>query len=438
MSAAWTPLPYLVIRGQLSSSLQLNPGEPSGSDSSYYGEPALAIRLQTPLNEQLHVGFEIDTSIVGRAAPSIAWDAISPTFRIHSAYQLSERTWLGAHLGFSVDNSAQALDDPTLVLSGDRVLLSASSFNAIPLAIGLSHRIEKTELLSDFSASFLVGKAAPPLSQSPISWAIAARYHFTQALAVDAGVDISLSANPNADALDTLQPTLPRVSALIGFKWRPFLPKKKSADSAQSETLKQAADSNRASVIPLINRGTFTGIIVDEAGLPISDVEVFINYADSKLPEPDADKADADRSVTPELSYQQVTRSDAEGRFEFKSVPLGQVTLRTATIGYDSASKEVAFETAEQKFAELTIYPAVPAGEVKGRVLSLSGQGLKARISISPGNKKLETGEDGSFSLELKPGRYTLIFRHKNYGQQRRTIYLKDRGVVVLDIALSR
>jgi len=75
---------------------------------------------------------------------------------------------------------------------------------------------------------------------------------------------------------------------------------------------------------------------------------------------------------------------------------------------------------------------------VKGEVRDLKGNPLAAKIIITPGDKVIEVAKDGMFELELAPGRYTLRFEHPDLAPQKRVISVQDRGVVILNIALSQ
>ena len=63
---------------------------------------------------------------------------------------------------------------------------------------------------------------------------------------------------------------------------------------------------------------------------------------------------------------------------------------------------------------------------------------LRATISVTPGEQTIAVQADGSFELELAPGKYTLEFEHPEFGSQQRKIHVVDRGVVILNIALVR
>jgi hypothetical protein len=130
------------------------------------------------------------------------------------------------------------------------------------------------------------------------------------------------------------------------------------------------------------------------------------------------------------------TRSAEDGRFSFTEVPGVALELRASAPGFDDARAEIG--PASERSSELVLHPSVPAGQVRGRVLDLGGTPVPASIRITPGDHQLEAGSDGSFTIELAPGRYTLQLQHPGFAPQQRVIVVRERGVVILNLALGR
>jgi hypothetical protein len=149
-------------------------------------------------------------------------------------------------------------------------------------------------------------------------------------------------------------------------------------------------------------------------------------------------RALADASVTLEMLGREPhqERTLADGKFEFAAVPEGEASVRVNAPGYEEALVQIA--EGKSRVVEVMLRPSVPAGQVRGKVLDLKGNPVKATLRISPGDQLIETQADGSFELELAPGRYTVRFEHEDFGSQRRTISVQNRGVVILNIALSQ
>src|SRR5688500_8153151 len=77
---------------------------------------------------------------------------------------------------------------------------------------------------------------------------------------------------------------------------------------------------------------------------------------------------------------------------------------------------------------------------VKGKILdSRSGEGLPAAaIQVKGGDaQSIATELDGTFSLALPPGTYTLIFSTPEYVEQSKKVVIREGKVVELDISLA-
>jgi hypothetical protein len=136
-------------------------------------------------------------------------------------------------------------------------------------------------------------------------------------------------------------------------------------------------------------------------------------------------------------------RTFPDGHFEFRDVPLGAVSLGVAEPGFDRVKVE--FGPEQPRTSEIVLRPAVPAGQVRGKVLDLQGMPVVAQVKVNgdggsrPGSEQVVVvAPDGSFELDLTPGRYLVRFEHADFAPQRRSIVVKDKGVVILNIALVR
>lgn len=414
LSAAITPLPLLSFRASLDGLVNLH----HDGDSSMYGEPQLAARVRGALTEDFHLGGEIEARFVGEAAPDIHFAATTPTFRALGAYRLLPTTWLAANLGFRLDNTALAAPDPQTMTPADRVTLGASDFNALELGLGASHRIHRTELLAEITADVLLGNGAPSFGQSPISFSLGARHELNRLLLINAALDLSPSARPDPFPDTELIVVRPRAGLMAGLVVRLGLPEEQLPREQISE---KEAEKDPEEVVtppaPVIASGGLKGQIVDEGGHPIPDVKVILTQ---------------DGAEPLEIF------SDANGNFTLSGVPLGDAKLSAQTAGFDPKAQQLKIVEGEEQELEIVLYPSLPAGQVRGKVLSLSGAPVQAKVTFSPGDKIAEVDTDGSFTIDLPPGNYTVRFEHPDFPAQKRSIKIVDKGVVVLNIALEK
>jgi hypothetical protein len=82
--------------------------------------------------------------------------------------------------------------------------------------------------------------------------------------------------------------------------------------------------------------------------------------------------------------------------------------------------------------------PALPPGQIRGRVRSLKGPALRAEIAISPLDLRTQSEADGSFAIDVAPGDYEVTVRAKGHVTQTRTATVEQNGVTILVIDLER
>ncbi len=408
------PLPYLLLGVDARGHVDVFSSADDGDETNMYGEPRLTARVQFPATESLYWGGQADVRFVGEHAPDIEPAAISPSIRALLGGKLGEGTWLGAELGFHLDNSEKSLLAPRYISSADRITVGASSSPGIPWGVGVSHRLAMgLELLGELRGEVLVGSDAPAFLESPLGLGLGARQPVTNHIDAMLSADVSLSARPELDQ-SAFDPVEPRFGVLLTAIVRLGVKKEEPVVEQPVAPPKEEKKVEEKPKQPEIPTEPVTGTIVDEGGRPLPDVVVVLTTEDGKTLE---------------------ERSFANGTFEFKEVPLGAVSLTIKTPGYDEV--KFSFEKGEERKREVILYPSLPAGQVKGEVRDLKGNPVQATITITPGDKVIEVAEDGTFELELAPGRYTVRFEHPDLSAQQRSIRVQDRGVVILNIALA-
>lgn len=410
---AVSPLPYLVLGVDAWGRIDLFSSE-DDDEANLYGEPRLSARLQHALSPDVHLGGELGVRFVGEEAPDIKPASISPSLRALVGARLSPSTWLAGTLGFHLDNSDNSLPPLDEIGAIDRITIGASSSFGIPFGVGISHRLaSETELLGELGGEILVGSSAPPIFESPWGISVGARQPFGEQFAAMASVDVSLSARGEVEPNATV-PVEPRLGGFLTLVWRPGArPPVEAEVVAVPEEKEEVVEEELPPAIPT---SPVQGSVVDEGGRPLADVQVVLQREGA--------------SDVEERTY-------ANGQFEFKEVPEGPVVLVIKTPGYDEV--KVQFAEGEPREKEVILYPSLPAGQVKGEVRDLQGNPLPdTKITISPGDKTVEVTAEGTFTLELAPGRYTVRFDHPELSPQKRVIRVQDRGVVILNIALTR
>ena len=423
LAAAYSPIPELIFGVQVMGRLDLF--SDSSESANLLGEPRLSGRLRKDLTDALQAGIEVGARFLGQRAPDVHFASTSPWLLGLLSAKLGSKTKLASQLGVHFDNSGNVLEGSQQLSTADRFTLGAGDFAQLTWGLGVGHQWggSSTELLAEFSGETLLGAGAPSFDQSPWRLSAGARHFLSRSWSLVGGLNLGLSRRPSSFTNDQA-PLEPRLGAALTIAFHPTPPPPPPPVAIEPQVEEPAADETpEAAPEPVIARSSITGTVVDEGGRPIPDAEV--SWTPSGSPEGQASDEAA-----------QSTRTYADGRFEFKEVrdeSTGQLVVSTP--GFDSASVDL--EAGTERNTEVILYPALPAGQVRGKVLDLAGNPVEAQITVEPGNRPAIVGADGSFELELVPGRYTLTFEHAELSTQRRVIVVEERGVIIVNIALS-
>ncbi len=401
-----------------------------GGEINGYGEPRLTARFVAP--GTTHVwGAEVDARFVGGEAPSVEWSATSPSLRGLYGYRANERTWVVGTLGFHLNRSSEAVPDVDVIAGNDRRSLTASTWSGVPWGLGVGYRAwSGANVSGELSGEWLIGDESPAFLVSPLRVTTGVQQRISENFSGFLAVEVGLSRRRGLVA-DQIWVEEPRVAGLLGFTWllskaqqpAPAITRDSPPPPPPPPVVKAAPEPEPVAVPPVAPPvSPVGGTIVDEGGRPMSDVEVVLHQ-----------EGQPPRSE----------RTFPDGHFEFRDVPLGAVSLGVAEPGFDRVKVE--FGPEQPRTSEIVLRPAVPAGQVRGKVLDLQGMPVVAQVKVNgdggsrPGSEQVViVAPDGSFELDLTPGRYLVRFEHADFAPQRRSIVVKDKGVVILNIALVR
>ncbi|MCH2110555.1 MAG: carboxypeptidase-like regulatory domain-containing protein, partial [Polyangiaceae bacterium] len=434
---SWTPIDYLALGASLDGALQTTRQENESRDSSYYGVPRLSMRTQLPVASDWHVGAHLDLEFFGARAPSIDWGATTPTLTLLSAWTPVRHQWLALELGFRFDNSSQTVTNASTLRTGDKLLLGASSSNSIPLNLGYIYQWRSTEFLLEYSGRFNVGKNSVPFGQSPMLFSMGARQELLDGFMVRGDFAVSPSAKVDPWEDDQLYAVAPRFALTIGLSYEFGRSSTQQRADSEIDTESQSLIDNEtdpeAKAAALVS---CSGLVVDEGGRPLPDTKVTLIY-EAPVTSPTADLAVDEQENQDATSKPSTYYTDANGRFVFEDLPQGRVVLQAETPGFEDRKHEIQLTRAIRDF-EIVLHPAVPEGQVRGSIRDYQGRALKADLVIQPGNHRTTAAADGSFKIDLPPGRYTVRISHPRYGTQVRNIKVEEKGVFVLNIALQK
>jgi uncharacterized membrane protein len=133
------------------------------------------------------------------------------------------------------------------------------------------------------------------------------------------------------------------------------------------------------------------------------------------------------------------TMTDGSGRFELRDVPMGQGQITVEALGFVTGTSAVDVAAGGEAEVEVSLERALPAGQIRGQVLSFDGTPVaQARIRVEGSDIELTTGDDGQFQTDVPPGDYTVVIEADQHVGQRRRVTVEEMGVTVINVDLRR
>jgi hypothetical protein len=163
------------------------------------------------------------------------------------------------------------------------------------------------------------------------------------------------------------------------------------------------------------------GTLRDESGAPVPDAAVAVVLGKARVE----------------------VRTAAGGEFE-AALPAGsdaetsEAEVAVVAEGFEPVKGRVRVGGKTSTPLELTVVPAVPAGQLKGLVRSFDGAGMKATIRVPKAKLEVASNADGEFVLDVPPGSYLVEIEAPGYVPQKRVVRIENRGVTVLNADLRR
>ena len=171
-------------------------------------------------------------------------------------------------------------------------------------------------------------------------------------------------------------------------------------------------------------RGTVVGRVLGPDGLPKGSVLI------GAFTLPDGSAGSAPPVV-------EVITSEA-GTFALRDLPAGPIQLSASALGFRDAQLDVVVPVDTELNSELTLSEALPEGQIRGTVRGTGGTPLTATIRIEPLGLVLSAARDGTFSIDVAPGRYEVLVTAPGYEPQQRVADVEQDGVTVLPVDLVR
>jgi hypothetical protein len=131
------------------------------------------------------------------------------------------------------------------------------------------------------------------------------------------------------------------------------------------------------------------------------------------------------------------------GQFALGPIPIdgGLVRIRVEASGYRPAEETIAKgapnSTVEVALDMIPLAKSVPA-TIKGTIVDAdNGRPIRGLISIRAEKKRYKADETGTFSIELRAGRYDVTIFSPGHIVQTKTVELKPGDVVILNVDMT-
>jgi len=126
---------------------------------------------------------------------------------------------------------------------------------------------------------------------------------------------------------------------------------------------------------------------------------------------------------------------------EFTAVEETTAQIDVEVDGKKPATKSIdKLAQGENKVEPIKLESQLPPGQLRGVVHSLpAGKAVgKAVVTVTPGDKKIETAGDGTFSIDLAPGVYKISVKAAGFATQELDVTIDANGVTIKNIDLHK
>jgi hypothetical protein len=171
-------------------------------------------------------------------------------------------------------------------------------------------------------------------------------------------------------------------------------------------------------------RGALVGRVLGPDGMPKARVVV------GAYPLPEGSAGDA-------APLAEMTTTE-DGTFALRDLPAGPLQLSASALGLRDTQLSVVVPVQGELSSELVLAEALPEGQIRGTVRGYAGAPLNATIRVEPLGLVLSAARDGTFSIDVAPGRYEVLVTAPGYEPQQRVADVERDGVTVLPVDLVR
>jgi hypothetical protein len=406
-AAAWAPWQYLQLSLGFDARYDKHTSdvEPRSDSGGALGT-TFATRHAFQLDEHWAVGVRTALRFPPAADVGRGFQGVSPEFAAIGTYLFKPNQELSLNVGYRIDRSQESVDRPLVTLQpGDRVASQISQYDALLLGLLYAMPIGPVTASAEWSWDVALGNDAPSAIESPMRIRLAAQIKLARRFLP--GVELGVSPSGRPEFNDKLVRVEPRMWAALtcGVSF---------ARASQEYTPDEPAQPVIMEAKP--EPSVLDVKVLDASGAPVNGASVALAV--------EGDRKEA--------------QTDSDGGAELELRPTLEHTLSVSAEGFQPQSVMVQ-GTPGRQAVSVSLARALPEGEIKGNVRSLrGGQPVKARITIAPLGKVVNSDEKGNFVVDVPPGQYSLEIEAQGYEPQTRAAQVERLGVTIIVVDLRR
>jgi Carboxypeptidase regulatory-like domain len=403
-AAGWAPWSYLQLSLGFDARYDKHSSDRTGSDSGGALGTRVATRHAFQLDPHWAVAARTALRFPPAASVSRGFKGISPEFGAIGSYLFGPAYELSVDLGFRIDRSEETVSNPLSLRAGDRLAASISRYDAALLGALFAMPVGPATASAEWSWDVMVGSGAPSPLASPMRVRLAAQTTLRERFIPGVEVGVSPSARPDIARGARIEPRF----------W-----------FALTCGVSFAARERGVSLPPP------APIVVEEATPEPALVEV-------QVVDP---VGNAVAGAAVQLSAEGERKETTTGPNGSAELPLRSGVANTLGVSGDGfeAQTVTVQGTPGRQVVKVALTRVLPEGEIKGNVRSLrGGQPVRAKITVMPLDRTVDTDAKGDFAIDVPPGQYSLEIEAAGFEPQTRAAHVERLGVTILVVDLRR
>ncbi len=403
VSGALTLVPWFQVALHLDGRYDLHRSPALGRDKGFAGSSAVMTRHAFALRPDLSIAGQARFLFPAANAVKLGFSGITTELSGLMSYTAWKGGELSGLLGYRFDRTSRALSDSDALSPADRLAAQVSHFNAFMIGAMVSSQLKHATLLGEWSWDIQHGSGSPAAIESPMRLRAAVQSLIGERIVPGAEFGVTLSQRPIFNNLFRIEPRVwaaVTLGVLLG----------KTPEKIPEEAPLQAA--------PVVEKRAATGELVVHANdgeTPLHGAAVTVTMGEETLS----------------------SETDATGQASFRVNRGEPITVTVTAGGCHPATQTTVVETPSHPIT-ISLKRALPEGEIKGKVRSLRGGPLKARVEVLDTGRIVQTKDDGTFLIEVPPGDYRLRISADGHEAQERTAQVERLGVTILVVDLRR